>query len=370
MAVYVTKKCPHCGFSYQILKSGNQHFYGSPFKVCLKCGKKFVDKDAIEIAISGIREYDKFKFSIGWIINAILGMFSLWCGTFDKELGMLMTIVGLIFIVSAIYFIYDEIKGHKNRLAQLEEEKRKSYDRLADVQYALKLKKLGYDVPEKFLTVSDKGDINKENPNEKDEEKIVDELGKMHVDFIAKHMQPERRKTIFNAQRPQDDDFGVSERNPICMYSSEESRKYLSRLRTTNGEKLYWIRQGSTQLEEWNGIEDVILNIYNLYCNGQFYEKLYICPYSNNTTYAPKGFKLDTQEDDREYQGDIEKEAIEKGLKPEQLIMIKKLEYEDKQLKEKARLENALYCRMCGAKLPSDSKYCLSCGTKVVFENT
>lgn len=39
MAVYVTKKCPHCGHAYQFLNSGDQRKYGCPYQTCMVCKK-------------------------------------------------------------------------------------------------------------------------------------------------------------------------------------------------------------------------------------------------------------------------------------------------------------------------------------------
>ena len=53
MAVYVTKKCPHCGYKYQRFQSGDQRKYGYPYLTCEKCKNSFWDDDIKEPALYG-----------------------------------------------------------------------------------------------------------------------------------------------------------------------------------------------------------------------------------------------------------------------------------------------------------------------------
>lgn len=152
MATYVTKKCPHCGYAYQIHQSGDQHFYGSPFRMCGRCHKGYIDADAIEIAVSGVRERDKMPFNFGNLVFVALGIFMLVEGIKYEMLSL--TLMGLFPLGLATYLIYDQIKNYQERLAWLEKETIASENRLKNIDYARRLADIGYKVPKKYLEIS------------------------------------------------------------------------------------------------------------------------------------------------------------------------------------------------------------------------
>ena len=163
----------------------------------------------------------------------------------------------------------------------------------------------------------------------------INEIGKILFEAMTEQVNPERAIAIFQGQRPNDDDFGYSVNNPICATTISDSKEYLSRLRTECGEELYWIREGAIYLKELHGVEDVPVDIYNLYCHGEIYKKVYVCPYGQNSEYAPKGLILSNQIDERKYKGSIEKEAAGEKLLKEQVLALHRLKYENEQYRKK-----------------------------------
>ena len=72
MATYVTKKCPHCGFAYQVFQSGEQRKYGCPYKTCERCFKNYWDTDIVEPALHGYENLYETRQSINRAIVMIL----------------------------------------------------------------------------------------------------------------------------------------------------------------------------------------------------------------------------------------------------------------------------------------------------------
>ena len=140
----------------------------------------------------------------------------------------------------------------------------------------------------------------------------------------------ERRKKVYLGQRSDSDDFGYSVTNPICTSGIDYSRVYLSRLCTESGEKLYWLRAGSVNLKECNGVNNVIVDHYYLFLNGNNYGDIYICPYAHNSQYAPKGMILAEENNSTLAEGDLEKEAKKFSLSIEKFLDYQKLQYENK----------------------------------------
>ena len=101
-----------------------------------------------------------------------------------------------------------------------------------------------------------------------------------------------KRNTLFNSQRPDDEDYGYSLSNPIMTKSITYSEWYLKSLRTLDGKSFTWTRNGSHYVSKMSGIEDVMVDEYQLYLNGDKYKVIYICPYSHSSSYTPHGLVL------------------------------------------------------------------------------
>ena len=105
-----------------------------------------------------------------------------------------------------------------------------------------------------------------------------------------------RRAVLVAGQRPEAVDFGYSLNNPILTYTVACSDAYLGRLRTDDGSEFTWKRIGSYCVE-LHGLQNVMVDGYQLYLDGEPYKIIYICPYGDDFDFAPIGMKLQEKED-------------------------------------------------------------------------
>ena len=110
----------------------------------------------------------------------------------------------------------------------------------------------------------------------------------------------ERREAILANHAAQelhlnDPEYGLSILKPIYTHAVAGEEKYLSSLRTTNGEPITWYRKGSVSIDGIHGPIDV----YETYLpSGELYKTLYINMYClKEPTRAPLGFYLETEQD-------------------------------------------------------------------------
>ncbi len=113
-------------------------------------------------------------------------------------------------------------------------------------------------------------------------------------EIFAKGMEEsaKKRDILFDSQRPDDDDYGYSLSNPIMTSTISRSDVYLNNLRTSDGQKFTWVRTKSYCMKEIGGIENVMVDEYQLFLNDAKYKVIYICPYGHTSSYAPKGMIL------------------------------------------------------------------------------
>lgn len=104
-----------------------------------------------------------------------------------------------------------------------------------------------------------------------------------------------RRDVLVAGQRPEAEDFGYSLENPILTYTVASSDDYLGRLRTIEGLQFTWKRIGSYCVE-LHGLQNVMVDGYQLYLDGKQDRIVYICPYGENSDYSPKGLTLQEKE--------------------------------------------------------------------------
>lgn len=81
------------------------------------------------------------------------------------------------------------------------------------------------------------------------------------------------------------------------------SELYLKSLRTLDGKSFTWTRNGSHYVSKISGIEDVMVDEYQLYLNGEKYGVIYMCPYGRSASYTPRGLTL-SKEQTRGHTGD------------------------------------------------------------------
>jgi len=111
------------------------------------------------------------------------------------------------------------------------------------------------------------------------------------VDFNRRMDEAQNSRNLLVAQaKPQDDDYGYSETNPIMESSVHTSYAFLDRLRTTDGKAITYDRCGSLSVEL--GGQVAMVDTYKLLVDGEEFKILYICPYGHALGKAPKGLTL------------------------------------------------------------------------------
>jgi len=168
MAFYQFYNCQKCNYPLIVNRSKDEVIYGSPVQQCPRCGEVYLDKNYCEIAIIGLQEIDKGKFSLNYILFLFLSCFAIVGGIIgismgydDNSMYYLFIILGSIMSIFNIWMIVSEVKDHKNRIELLEKEAVESEKRLKNYEYAAFLESIGYDVPEKYLLKEnqDKGNL-------------------------------------------------------------------------------------------------------------------------------------------------------------------------------------------------------------------
>lgn len=179
--------------------------------------------------------------------------------------------------------------------------------------------------------------------------KLIRQLSLRGLEYLSStvnnRIKLENINLIASAQNIGAENYGYTESNPICTSSIHESENILSRLITKDNKKLYWLRLGSTCLEDFNGVESVIVDIYQLYLYGEEYKKIYICPYGNNVYSIPKGLTL---ADSSGECNKIIRIAMDKNLTPNQVLENQKLEHENELINPKPQLGDIVCNKVCG----------------------
>jgi hypothetical protein len=79
-----------------------------------------------------------------------------------------------------------------------------------------------------------------------------------------------RRDHLFRAQRFDAEDYGYAAENPVCTEGAGDSERYLSCLRTPDGAPFAWKRTGFVCLKTCHGIDNVIVDSYDLFTDQQY----------------------------------------------------------------------------------------------------
>lgn len=152
MAIYVTKKCPHCGYAYQILQSGDQRKYGCPYQTCERCHNSYWDTDIKEPALYGYENLHETKESVKRGVSLVLyipiGIITLYLGIFLLINAEMMGIFSLAIGVYVAWLIgsYFKQKIYDNKhINDIIENRQKEYDasmmRLKNINYLTALSK-------------------------------------------------------------------------------------------------------------------------------------------------------------------------------------------------------------------------------------
>lgn len=145
--------CPYCGagiFNYD----EREWNYGSPIRICNKCGEKYIDERFHEIAIEGIApDALSVRKSVVAMLTGLFCVlasivFTYMTGYYSLK-SVFIGIIGLIMVICMLIDIILIKSGAKEkRFARLREE---SVQRLRDRNYANELAEAGYNVPGEYL---------------------------------------------------------------------------------------------------------------------------------------------------------------------------------------------------------------------------
>ena len=209
----IIKNCPWCKKNY--ILEDNTYSYGCPLVECPSCNKKIWVKDRREIAISGVRLLDRIPLEPIDVCGIVLGGYIL-SSIFLYGFDWLALVIGGFFFA---YSLYDQIKAfskYEEKKAVIEEETKRSYNRLSHIDYALDLKKAGYKVPQKFLQENKtKGETTIRKGNEDTQEKRDESIEEYLLRLVNRYNSKE------------DDEYIVSMMSNCPLLTKEQGRLFL-----------------------------------------------------------------------------------------------------------------------------------------------
>lgn len=150
-------KCPYCGVEIKGYME-SQSDYGSPIRVCRKCGKSYLDRRYHEIAIEGIGtnalsiKRDAKIALLGFAFFAVGFLLNLGMVLSSDKYNLRLVFIQLIAIILIIFALGDAVMiktGKKEK--RLEKKRMESVERLKNKEYARTLAELGYNVPNEYL---------------------------------------------------------------------------------------------------------------------------------------------------------------------------------------------------------------------------
>ena len=157
MTTHTYKKCPYCGKTYETYTPMTKHYQshmGSPFVKCRFCGKEFVDKDIKEPALVPYSE-DGFGvgncFFAGIMPFGCMGIMFTFLAIYSKEVHILSCVLAAIGYIGYLSCVIFRLKNQKKILEAWRNEYSLSEERLKNYSYALALRRIGFDVPDRFL---------------------------------------------------------------------------------------------------------------------------------------------------------------------------------------------------------------------------
>lgn len=149
--------CPNCGRLVGTFVMGDYR-YGSPLKTCPKCKAEYINPVFHEIEVDGISP-DAFNIKllatgilIGIIFFAISAVIHYSEVTTQRYYHtapiaiMIISVIVILFAIGNIILIKTGLKAKRT-----ERKRQESVERMSNPAYALRLKELGYNVPEKYL---------------------------------------------------------------------------------------------------------------------------------------------------------------------------------------------------------------------------
>ena len=160
-----TKRCPHCGkvYSQRTVKGPypqeNLIAFGPLFVECPACGKRFRDEDTYELAVMDPPQSYLTHFHLSTILlSALFGGMALFFLVMSLIEGNNPIAGTLLFLALGGGFLLSDHRRYTQHIANVQREKSASEARLRrDPQYALQLKRAGFNVPDEYLPAQDDG---------------------------------------------------------------------------------------------------------------------------------------------------------------------------------------------------------------------
>lgn len=154
---FTNGSCPNCGKRLSDYNP-NTYLYGSPIRYCKKCKGAYVDRNYHEIAIDGFPK-EEMKAStglktalFGLIVSVVSAGIFLCEIIFSEYYHTIFPILAIVGIVMIILGIVDSIRVKSgSKAGSMEKLRQESIQRLQNVQYAMQLAELGYNVPRQYL---------------------------------------------------------------------------------------------------------------------------------------------------------------------------------------------------------------------------
>ncbi len=149
--------CTNCGRRVGFYTAGDYR-YGSPLKTCPKCKTEYINPVFHEIETDGIspEAFDIKRLllailvsTVFFIIGAAIHYYEITTSDYYHTSCISIMVISAIAIVFAIANIFLIKTGFKTK--RTERMRQKSAERLSNPHYAMHLKELGYNVPEKYL---------------------------------------------------------------------------------------------------------------------------------------------------------------------------------------------------------------------------
>ncbi len=169
MAIYVTKKCPHCGYTYQFHQSGDQRQYGCPYRTCMQCMKSYWDTDIKEPALHGYKNLHEIKESIRRAVIILLygplGILLMGGGIYmlieGEGIGLFLFAIGAFPIWAIGSYFKQKLNDKKHRdeiVAKQQSDYDESMERLKDISYLTALTEHDF-LAKRLLTERKRGDM-------------------------------------------------------------------------------------------------------------------------------------------------------------------------------------------------------------------
>lgn len=141
---YISKRCPHCNEAYAFWKPKNEYEYGSPVRACSHCGKIFIDRRYREIAITGVDNIDKRRFSLEMLISAVLGAIFAYSGFLHSNIYAIAG--GLVATVVFTGMVAYDASTFQSRQTYIQQQTTESFKRMSDPNYLETLDFYGFNV--------------------------------------------------------------------------------------------------------------------------------------------------------------------------------------------------------------------------------